>query len=110
MKKLESIDKFMIAALILFTFMLFGSLSAQERGLEVEMYPPTHFQRRPKQGVWDLGKGRGEWGIGTTYSNHLGVEMFYHLFSAREQIYNVYFYDKCEEILGINRFKGSYKV
>ena len=84
--------------------------AAQERGLEVEMYPPTHFQRRPKEGVWDLGKGRGEWGIGTTYSNHLGVEMFYHLFSAREQIYNVYFYDKCEEILGINRFKGSYKV
>ena len=74
------------------------------------MYPPTHFQRRPKEGVWDLGKGRGEWGIGTTYSNHLGVEMFYHLFSAREQIYNVYFYDKCEEILGINRFKGSSKV
>ena len=29
---------------------------------------------------------------------------------AREQIYNVYFYDKCEEILGINRFKGSYKA
>ena len=47
--------------------------AAQERGLEVEMYPPTHFQRRPKQGVWDLGKGRGEWCIGTTYSNHLGV-------------------------------------
>ena len=31
MKKLELIDKFMIAALILFTFMLCGSLSAQER-------------------------------------------------------------------------------
>jgi len=31
MKKLESIDKFLIAALILFTFMLCGSVSAQER-------------------------------------------------------------------------------
>ncbi len=31
MKKLESIDKFLIAALILFTFMLCGSVSAQEK-------------------------------------------------------------------------------
>ena len=80
---------------------------AEKRGIEVEMYQPSHFQRRPKNAIWDLGKGRGEWGIGTTYSNHLGVEMFYHLFSAREKTYNVYFYEKCEEVLGINRLIGS---
>ena len=48
---------------------------------------------------WNLGKGRGSYGIGTTFVNSLGVEMFFHLFSSRQRVYNAYFYDKCEEIL-----------
>jgi len=77
----------------------FYTLEAEKRGVEVEFYMPTHFQRRPRNTVWDLGQGRGEFGIGTTYSNHLGVNMFYHLFESRLNVYNCLFYDKCEELL-----------
>ena len=77
----------------------FYTLEAEKRGKEVEFYMPTHFQRRPRNAVWDLGQGRGEYGIGTTYSNHLGVNMFYHLFETRLNIYNSLFYDKCDELL-----------
>jgi hypothetical protein len=77
----------------------FYTLEAEKRGVEVEFYMPTHFQRPPRNAVWDLGQGRGQYGIGTTYSNHLGVNMFYHLFESRLNVYNCLFYDKCEELL-----------
>ena len=77
----------------------FYTLEAEKRGVDVEYYMPSHFERPPRNAVWDLGKGRGEYGIGTTYTNHLGVDMFYHLFESRMNIYNCFFYDKCDRIL-----------
>lgn len=80
---------------------------AEKRGVELEIFMPKSYIRDPVDCSWDLGKGRGKFGIGTTFMNHKGVEMFFHLFSGREKIYNVYFYDKCEEVLGINTKKVS---
>lgn len=80
---------------------------AEKRGVELEIFMPKSYIRDPVDCSWDLGKGRGKFGIGTTFMNHKGVEMFFHLFSGREKIYNVYFYDKCEEVLRINTKKVS---
>ena len=59
---------------------------------------PKSYIRDPFGGKSNLGKDRGSYGIGTTFENSLGVEMFFHLFSSRENVYNTYFYDKCEEL------------
>ncbi len=80
---------------------------AEEQGVEVEIFMPKSYIRDPVDCRWDLGKGRGRYGIGTTFANSLGVEMFFHLFSSREKVYNVYFYDKCEELMKINKVAGS---
>ena len=72
---------------------------AEEQGVEVEIFMPKSYIRDPFGGKWNLGMDRGSYGIGTTFENSLGVEMFFHLFSSRENVYNTYFYDKCEEIL-----------
>ena len=69
---------------------------------------PKSYIRDDLGGKWNLGKGRGSYGVGTTYVNSLGVEMFFHLFSSRQRVYNTYFYDKCEEIL--NTSIGPSKV
>ena len=75
------------------------TIEAEKRGIGVEFYMPTHFERPPRNHIWDLGQSRGEFGIGTTYSNHLGVNMFYHLFESRLNVYNCLFYDKCDKLL-----------
>ena len=72
---------------------------AEKRGVELEIYMPKTYIRDAVGCSWDLGKGRGKFGIGTTFMNQKGVEMFFHLFSSRDRVYNTYFYDKCEEVL-----------
>ena len=81
---------------------------AEEQGVPIEIFMPKSYIRDDLGGKWDLGKGRGSYGVGTTYVNSLGVEMFFHLFSSRQRVYNTYFYDKCEEIL--NTMIGPSKV
>lgn len=72
---------------------------AEKRGVELEIYMPKTYIRDAVGCSWDLGKGRGKFGIGTTFMNQKGVEMFFHLFSSRDRVYNTYFYDKCEKVL-----------
>lgn len=72
---------------------------AEKRGVELEIYMAKTYIRDAVGCSWDLGKGRGKFGIGTTFMNQKGVEMFFHLFSSRDRVYNTYFYDKCEEVL-----------
>lgn len=72
---------------------------AEERGIEVEMYMPLKYIRDPRKTTWDLGRGKEKYGIGTTFKNKNNREMFFHLFECRKHIWNIYFYDKCEEIL-----------
>ena len=75
------------------------SYDAEAHGVPIEIFMPKSYIRDDLGGKWNLGKGRGSYGIGTTFVNSLGVEMFFHLFSSRQRVYNTYFYDKCEEIL-----------
>jgi hypothetical protein len=75
------------------------SYDAEAHGVPIEIFMPKSYIRDDLGGKWNLGKGRGSYGIGTTFINSLGVEMFFHLFSSRQRVYNTYFYDKCEEIL-----------
>ena len=72
---------------------------AEKRGVELEIFMPKSYIRQAVGCDWDLGKGRPKYGIGTTFMNSLSVEMFFHLFSSRERVYNTYFYDKCEQVL-----------
>jgi hypothetical protein len=72
---------------------------AEKRGVELEIFMPKSYIRDPFGTVFDLGTGRPKYGIGTTFMNSKSVDMFFHLFSSRERVYNVYFYDKCEELL-----------
>ena len=75
------------------------SYDAEAHGVPIEIFMPKSYIRDDLGGKWNLGKGRGSYGIGTTFINSLGVEMFFHLFSSRQRVYNTYFYDKCDEIL-----------
>lgn len=72
---------------------------AEKRGMEIEIFMPKSYIRDPFGTSFDLGKGRPKYGIGTTFMNNKGVDMFFHLFSSRDRVYNTYFYDKCEELL-----------
>jgi len=72
---------------------------AEKRGMEIEIFMPKNYIRDPVGTTFDLGKGRPKYGIGTTFINSKGVDMFFHLFSSRDRVYNTYFYDKCEELL-----------
>jgi hypothetical protein len=76
---------------------------AKENDVEIEMFTPSSFVRRPRHGtIWNLGEGKTEFGIGTTFSREDGQEMFFHLFESRLSIWNSIFYDKCEELLKSN--------
>ncbi|MBM3207924.1 MAG: hypothetical protein FJZ57_04890 [Chlamydiae bacterium] len=76
----------------------------EELGNPIEFYMPKHFIRHPRNGYrWDLGKGRSSFGIGTTFVNKNQELMFFHLFESRSHVWNSIFYDKCEEILNMNK-------
>lgn len=78
---------------------------AEEKGVKIEMFMPSSFVRRPRHGtIWNLGEGKTEFGIGTTFSRENGEEMFFHLFESRLSIWNSIFYDKCEEIISKDEF------
>jgi|TARA_R100000482_G_C5131265_1_gene152110 hypothetical protein len=70
----------------------------EELGLPMEFLMPKTYEREPIGFPWDLGNGRSKYGIGTTYANENGDELFYHLFESRLACWNSYFYDKCEEV------------
>ena len=73
---------------------------SEDNDVKVEMFMPSSFVRNPRHGtIWDLGKDKLEYGIGTTFSSDDGEEMFFHLFESRLSIWNSIFYDKCEYVL-----------
>ena len=83
------------------------SYYAEEKGCPMEIYMPKSYIRDDLGVKWDLGKGRGNYGIGTTYVNDGGVEMFFHLFNSSQLRYNAYFYDKCDEVLKTLEVTGT---
>lgn len=76
---------------------------AEEKGIEIEMFMPQSFEELAqgynKREAWNLRDDQPKYGIGTTFVDKDGNEMFYHLFQCRLNIFNHRFKNKCKHIL-----------
>ena len=74
---------------------------AEKLSIPMEMFMPAAYEKIPYQRSepWPLADGMPLYGIGTTYADANGNEMFYHLFQSSMNLYNDLFYDKCKAIL-----------
>ncbi len=77
---------------------------AEEKGIEIEMFMPGKYEEIPhwntgERKPWDLRDGDPQFGIGTTFVNKDGNEMFYHLFQSRLNVFNHLFFLKCASIM-----------
>jgi hypothetical protein len=78
--------------------------SAEDKGIEIEMFMPKGYEELPhwntgERKPWDLRDGDPQFGIGTTFVNKNGDEMFYHLFQSRLNVFNNLFILKCAKIM-----------
>ena len=79
---------------------------AEQSGFPLEMYMPKSFQSAPVAcESWPLKTGMPNYGIGTTFANKDGEEMFYHLFESRTHKNTKLFLDKCASIMESIRVK-----
>lgn len=76
---------------------------AQNQSIEVEMFMPSNYEQLPygDSEPWNLQDGMAKYGIGTTFVNSLGQEMFYHLFQSRLNYFSKLFFDKCARLVGL---------
>lgn len=77
---------------------------AEEKGIEIEMFMPSKYEEIPhwntgERKPWDLRDGDPQFGIGTTFVDKDGNEMFYHLFQSRLNVFNHLFFLKCASIM-----------
>lgn len=77
---------------------------AEEKGIEIEMFMPSKYEELPyftntERKPWPLQDGQPEFGIGTTFVDKNGNEMFYHLFQSRLNVFNHLFFLKCASIM-----------
>lgn len=74
---------------------------AENANIEVEMFMPTHYEALPYNDdkPWDLRDDMPKYGIGTTFSDKDGNEMYYHLFQSRLNHFSDMFFLKCAKIL-----------
>ena len=77
---------------------------AEEKGIEIEMFMPGKYEELPyftntERKPWPLQDGQPEFGIGTTFVDKDGNEMFYHLFQSRLNVFNHLFFLKCASIM-----------
>lgn len=73
---------------------------AQSQNIPIEFFMPIRYDEIPLEGQpWPLADGMPEYGIGTTFVNQYGKEMFYHLFQSRFGRFDDKFFIKCAEIL-----------
>lgn len=74
---------------------------AEEKFKKIEMFLPSHYEGLPYQRdtPWPLNDILPNYGIGTTYVNKNGQEMFYHLFQSATNLWNDKFFLKCANIL-----------
>jgi hypothetical protein len=74
---------------------------AERENIDIEMFLPMNYETLPYQCTepWDLSDTMPKYGIGTTFGNSAGKEMFYHLFQSRVEIFNELFFEKCKSIL-----------
>ena len=77
---------------------------AEKMGIEIEMFMPGKYEEIPhwntgERKPWDLADGQPQFGIGTTFVDKNGNEMFYHLFQSRLNVFNDLFFLKCASIM-----------
>lgn len=73
---------------------------AEKFDVPVEFFVPGTFEGMPHQGFpWPLKEGYKSYGIGTTFVDSNGTEMFYHLFESRWNLNVERFVSKCQDIL-----------
>lgn len=73
---------------------------AQEYNKRIEYYTPHTYEQLPEEGKpWKLNDTLPNFGVGTTYINKFGEEMFYHMFQSIYHVHNNLFYNKCIEII-----------
>jgi len=76
------------------------SYRCEEINNEIEIFMPSKYEAEPFGGpAWELDTPEKKYGIGTTFVDKNGKEMFYHLFESRRHVHNELFYNKCGEIL-----------
>ena len=80
------------------------SYIAEQQAIAIEMFMPSKFEENPVwpndvRKPWDLQDGQPQYGIGTTFVDDKGNEMFYHLFQSRVNIFNHLFFLKCASIM-----------
>lgn len=74
---------------------------AEENSVQLEMFMPSKYEKLPygDEKPWDLQDGMPKYGIGTTFVNKDGKEMYYHLFQSRLNYFSDLFFLKCASIL-----------
>ena len=72
---------------------------AEQYNKEIEFYNILKYKKLPVDGIpWKLKEGYSDFGIGTTFVNKHGQEMFYHMFQSIFHEHNSLFYNKCMEV------------
>jgi hypothetical protein len=74
---------------------------AEKMNIPIEYCMPSKYEALPLDTgkPWPLADNMPEYGIGTTFINQYGKEMFYHLFQSRFGKFNDLFFVKCAELL-----------
>jgi hypothetical protein len=73
---------------------------AESNIIPLQILMPSKYESDSYDGTqWDLGTGKPKYGIGTTFVNDQGEEMFYHLFESRRLVHDYLFINKCKEVL-----------
>lgn len=81
---------------------------AEEHNIPIKMYMPKRFDAPPirmqwetnQEPFWRLADGMPQYGIGTTYADDSGNDMFYHNFQIFHSGQQERFWKKCESVLG----------
>ena len=78
----------------------------REKNIPIEMFMPSKYEQLPywtskeeDRKPWPLQDGQPEYGIGTTFVDKDGNEMFYHLFQCRLNVFNHLFFLKCASVM-----------
>lgn len=73
---------------------------AESNIIPLQILMPSKYDSDPYDGTqWDLGTNKPKYGVGTTFVNESGMEMFYHLFESRRLVHDYLFINKCKEVL-----------
>jgi len=72
---------------------------AEERGMPIEIFMPSKYEKDPFGGpAWELDTPDKKYGVGTTFVDGNGKEVWYHLFESRRHAHNDLFVAKCQEV------------